>query len=325
MVAMTGDRSGTRTAIALRDALPWDDVVEIVQTAEQTGYETLFLPEVGARETFSTLAALAGRTSTIGLATGVVTTVARRQSVTAMAAATVHDLSGGRMVLGLGTGPSDPGALDRLRRYLGDVRELFEGGSIDEERRGERVRLGIAVEPPLPVWIAALGPRAVALGGAIADGVILNWCTPERVAQARASIDEAARAAGRDPHDVTVAVYVRAVIGQEPQHALPGLRAMAAQYASYPAYARQFAATGLGDDARAAAAALQSGRLDAVPERLIRSVAVVGDADEAARRLDSYRAAGADVVVVYPVAVLDPASSILATVFGLAPRPAVEA
>jgi alkanesulfonate monooxygenase SsuD/methylene tetrahydromethanopterin reductase-like flavin-dependent oxidoreductase (luciferase family) len=313
-----------RTAFALRDPLPWDDVVEIVGTGEHIGYETLFLPEIGARETFATLSALAGRTSTLGLASGVVTTVARAVSVSAMAAATVHDVSGGRMILGLGTGPGGRGALDRLRAYVVDVRTLLEGGTVEEERRGRPFRLGFPVQPPLPVWIAALGPKAVALGGEVADGVILNWCTPERVAEARRSIEASARAAGRDPRDVTISVYVRAVVGQEPEHAMPALAAAAALYASYAAYARQFDAMGLGDEAMAAAEALRTGELERVPDRLIRSVAVMGDRADAMTRLDAYRDAGADVVVVYPVAVLDPVSSILATLFGLAPRPAVE-
>jgi alkanesulfonate monooxygenase SsuD/methylene tetrahydromethanopterin reductase-like flavin-dependent oxidoreductase (luciferase family) len=325
MVPMTGDRTSSRTAFALRDALPWDDVVEIVQTAERTGYHTLFLPEVGGRETFSSLAALAGRTATLGLATGVVTTVARRVGVTAMAAATVHDVSGGRVILGLGTGPAAPGALDRLATYVHGVRELFAGRPVSDGRGDAPFHLGIAVDPVPPVWIAALGPRAVELAGRAADGVILNWCTPRRVAEARASIGEAARSSGRDPRDVTVSVYVRAVVGQEPEHAAPVLSAAAAQYASYPAYARQFEAMGLGEEARAAAEAFRSGRVGGVPEKLIRSVAAVGDAHEAAARLDDYRAAGADVVVVYPVPVLEPTSSILATLFALAPRPAVEA
>ncbi len=324
MVAMSTGSTG-RTALALRDALPWDDLVEVVRTAEETGYETLFLPEVGARETFSTLAALAQRTSTIGLATGVVTTVARRVGVTAMAAATVQDVSGGRMILGIGTGPSGPGALERLRAYASDLRTLFGGGAIDEERRGERFALGLQVERPVPVWIAALGPRSVELGGAVADGVILNWCTPERVREARAAVDEAARSAGRNPADVTIAVYVRAVVGQEPDHALPALRRFAGSYASYPPYARQFTAMGLGPEGAAAADAFRAGRLQEVPEALVRAVTVTGSREDAAERLDAYRSAGADVVVVYPVAVLDPTSSILATVFALAPRPAVEA
>jgi alkanesulfonate monooxygenase SsuD/methylene tetrahydromethanopterin reductase-like flavin-dependent oxidoreductase (luciferase family) len=325
MVAMTAERAGGRTALALRDALPWDDVVEIVRTAEETGYEALFLPEVGARETFATLSALSQRTSSIGLATGVVTTVARQVAVTAMAAATVHDVSGGRMILGIGTGPSAPGALDRLRSYVQDLRVLLDGGEVSEERRGGRSRLGLRVERPLPIWLAALGPRAVELAGAVADGVILNWCTPGRVREARTSIDAAARTAGRDPSEVTVSVYVRAVVGQEAEHALPALRAFAAQYASYPAYARQFESMGLGDEAGSAAEAHRSGRLDTVPNALIEAVAVTAAGGEAVARLDEYRSAGADVVVVYPVPVLDPVSSILATIFGLAPRPAVEA
>src|SRR5215217_1460557 len=124
MVAMTADRNRQRTGLALRDALAWNDVVEVVRTAEETGYDALFLPEVGAREAFATLSALATRTSRIRLATGVVTTLDRRVSVTAMAAATVHDVSQGRMILGVGTGPSGPGALERLRRYVEDARAL---------------------------------------------------------------------------------------------------------------------------------------------------------------------------------------------------------
>ena len=322
---MGTERAAPRTALALRDALPWGDVVEVVRTAEQTGYETLFLPEVGGRETFSTLSALAMRTTAIGLATGVVPTAARLMDVTAMAAATVHDVSAGRMILGLGTGPPDPGALGRLRSYVEGVRSLFDGRTIADDRHGEPFRLGLPVRPPLPVWIAALGPRAVALAGEVADGVLLNWCTPERVAEARRTVDASARAAGRDPRDVTIGVYVRAVIGPEPDHALPALRAAAGRYAGYPAYARQFAAMGLGDEARAAADAVRSGRPDEVPERLVRAVTVAGADGEAAAALERYRTAGADVVAVYPVPVRDPVSSILATVFGLAPRPGVEA
>ncbi len=325
MVAVAAERAPSGTAVALRDALPWTDLVEVVQSAEQTGYSALFLPEVGGRETFSTLAALAFRTSTLLLGTGVVTIDARRVGVTAMAAATVHDVSAGRMVLGLGTGPAGPGALDRLASYVADLRELLAGGAIADRSDRAPFRLGISVEPPLRVWVAALGPKAVELGGRVADGVLLNWCTPERVAEARRSIADVATSAGRDPADVTIAVYVRAVVGQEPEHAMPAVAAAAGLYASYPAYAHQFAAMGLGNEARVAAEATRSGRTGAVPERLIRSVAAVGDAGEAGARLEEYRAAGADVVVVYPVPVLDPASSILGTVFALAPRSAVEA
>ncbi|MEW6059150.1 MAG: LLM class flavin-dependent oxidoreductase [Actinomycetota bacterium] len=108
------DGSG-RVGFALREALPWRELVQVVETGERTGYEAVFVPEIAGREAFATLAGLAVHTTVLRLGTGVVTAVARGLSVTAMGAATVHELSGGRMILGLGTGRAGPGALERLR------------------------------------------------------------------------------------------------------------------------------------------------------------------------------------------------------------------
>jgi alkanesulfonate monooxygenase SsuD/methylene tetrahydromethanopterin reductase-like flavin-dependent oxidoreductase (luciferase family) len=309
-----------RTAFAIREPLPWRDLVEIVETAEQTGYEALFLPESAGREAFSTLAGLAGRTESLLLATGVVTIVARRVATTAMAAATVDELSGGRMVLGLGTGPAVSGALDRLREYVAMVREVLAGREV-KLPEGGRFRLNLKGRTePLPIWIAALNPKAMRLAGEVADGVILNWCPPERVAFARERIREGAETAGRDPASVRIATYIRACVGQEPDVALEALRAFAGQYASYPAYRRQFEAMGLGEEARTAAEAFAAGWADGVPEELVRRVCQPG---EALAGLAAYREAGADLPVIYPVPVRDPGSSVLGTLFALAPNPAV--
>lgn len=324
MSGASRDRTG-RAGLALRDPLPWRDLVEVVSTAETTGYEALFLPEISGRETFSTLAGLAAHTSRLRLATGVVTTLARGVDTTVMAAATVHELSGGRMVLGLGTGPAGPGALERLRRFVSLARAALAGEAV-EASDGEPFRLTLDAGPdPVPIWIAALGPNAMRLAGEIADGVLLNWCPPERVAFARERIREGAEAAGRDPEAVTVAVYVRACVGQEPGPTLAALRAAAGVYASYPAYLRQFEAVGLGEEAVVAAAAHRAGRPADVPEILVRRVCLLGDASDAALKLQAYRDAGADLPVVYPVPVRDASSSILGTLFALAPHPAVEA
>jgi len=298
-------------------------LVQIVQTAEQTGYEALFVPESSGREAFSTLAGLSGHTEALRLGTGIVTIVARRPSTTAMAAATVHEISGGRLILGLGTGPVGPGALDRLRGFVTLVRSALEGEEV-QTPEGGRFQLAFHPKEPVPIWIAALNHKAMRLAGEVADGVLLNWCPPERVAFARERIREGASAAGRDPGSVTLAVYVRACVGQEPRAAMAALAAMAAQYASYPAYRRQFEAVGLGEKARAAAEALAAGKPDRVPEELVRRVCLMGEASEALAGLRAYLDAGADLPVVYPVATRDALSSILGTVFALAPHPAVE-
>ncbi len=235
-----------------------------------------------------------------------------------MAAATVQERSAGRLVLGIGTGPAVPGALDRLRNLVLTIRRLLAGEAVESE--GRTLRLSLIPEDPLPIWMSALGPRAMRVAGEVADGVLLNWCTPERVRAARTAIQEGAAAAGRDPADVTVAVYVRASLGASDEACMRAVRTAAGEYASYPAYGRQFALMGLGAEAERAAEAHAAGRPDDVPERLVRSVALLGDPFAARERLDAYREAGADLPVVYPVATGDdPIGSVARTLIAAMP------
>ncbi|MDQ4109470.1 MAG: LLM class flavin-dependent oxidoreductase, partial [Actinomycetota bacterium] len=162
-----------------------------------------------------------------------------------------------------------------LQNYVRDIRDLVGGSD-----PGAALRLHLPA--PVPVWIAALGPRAVRLGGRSADGVILNWCTPDRVAEARDALRASAGESGRDPDAVTIAVYVRASFSGRSEEAL---LAAAREYASYPAYARQFEAMGVEPSA----------------EAIVSAVCLRGDHDRARKRLEAYRRAGADLPVVYPV------------------------
>lgn len=312
---MAEHRQPVGTAFALRDPLAWPDLVAIVRAAEQVGYAALFLPEIAGRDALVTLGALAGDTRDLFLATGVVPIRSRTPMLAAMAAASVHERSGGRLVLGLGTGRAGRGALDRLREVVGVLRGLLAGETV--EHRGERLRLSLVPGSPPPIWISALGRRAMRLAGEIADGVLLNWCPPERVAEARALVAEGAAAAGRDASRITVAVYVRAWVGQEEATAMSALRRATAEYASYPAYARQFEQVGLGAEAAAAAGAHRSGRVEDVAEDLVRAVCAIGA--EARDQIEAFRGAGAELPVVYPVAVGEPAASIEATLSALAP------
>jgi alkanesulfonate monooxygenase SsuD/methylene tetrahydromethanopterin reductase-like flavin-dependent oxidoreductase (luciferase family) len=203
------------------------------------------------------------------LGTGVIPMRSRTPELAAMAAATVQERSGGRHVVGVGTGGAVPGALGRLSTYVSDVRD-----HLGDSR--------VPLPAPVPVWIAALGPKATVLAGELADGVILNWCTPERVAEARATIRDAAIGAGREPDAVTIAVYVRAAFTERADEAL---LAAASEYVSYPAYARQFGHMGV----------------EPTPDAVVEAVCLPGDPSAAHERLEAYRRAGADLPVVYPV------------------------
>jgi len=299
------------TAFALRDPLPWKEFASVARTGEELGYRGVFLPEIAGRDAFAALTGLAAETEGLLLGTGVVPMTSRKARVTAMGAATVQERSGGRAILGVGTGPAGPGALDRLREYVAELRDA---------------RLSLDVGAPAPIWSAPLGPRALRAAGEIADGALLNWCPPERVTAARELIREGAEQAGRDPTSVTVAVYVRGNLGSDEAHAMEALSRATGEYASYPAYARQFDEVGLGAEAAAAAEAHRAGRPRDVPDELVRAICLVGDADAARARVEEFREAGADLPVVYPVASeRDAIGSIMGTLFALAPHPAVEA
>ncbi|HYJ59831.1 MAG TPA: LLM class flavin-dependent oxidoreductase [Actinomycetota bacterium] len=285
---MSEERQPRGLGFALRDPYAWDDLASLAREGEALGYRALFLPEISSRDTLVALNALAGETDRLLLGPGIAPLPARSTALLAMAAATVAERSGGRLLLGLGAGPPRPGALAQLRDTVLALRSLFAEGRAD--LAGERLTLGLR-PPPVPIWIAALGPRAVRLAGAVADGVLLNWCTPDRVAQARSAIDAAAREAGRDPADVAVGVYVRAAVNDDAA-AAAAVRA-AAEYAGYPAYRRQFAAMGLDPEDPGAIAA---------------AVCLVGDAGAGRGRLRAYRDAGADLPVVYPVLPHGPAA-----------------
>src|SRR5438045_8756310 len=96
---MADDMATSRVGVAIREPLAWHDLVQVVRTAEQTGYEALFVPEGMGREAFATLAGLAPVTERILLGPGVAAVTARPARTAAMAAATVQELSGGRLIL----------------------------------------------------------------------------------------------------------------------------------------------------------------------------------------------------------------------------------
>ena len=160
--------------------------------------------------------------------------------------AVIHRAAPG-LLLGVGVVPLDrrpPAtiAADVRRLALPVDRLLLGVGSGSEAARPlALVRDGVArLRDELPgvrVLVAALGPRMTELAAEIADGVLFNWAVPERLADARARLDMAARDAGRSPEAVEVWSYVRTAIGDD---ARQRLGREAARYAQGPAYGRQF-------------------------------------------------------------------------------------
>ena len=206
---------------------------------------------------------------------------ARSPALLAMAAATVQER--------LGWAAPARGR-DRSRGSRSADEARFDGrGPTPRVRRrrgavdGAAVATDLQLEKPPQIWIAALGPKATRLAGAIADGVILNWCTPERVAVAAAELAEGAEGAGRDPAAVTIAVYVRAALAPGTQEA-----------------ARR-GGRGLRDVSGVSPPVRRSRDRPAEPDDVGRAGSSSPTPRAARDRLDAYRGAGAHLPVVYPV------------------------
>src|SRR5689334_14220427 len=166
---------------------------------ERDGWDLVGIADTpgNAMDVWVALALAAERTTRVPLAACVTNLVTRHPAVTAAAAASVDALSGGRLILGLGTGHSGVVNVGTRASTPGDfLRGLTE----------VRARLG---DPPrgrpVPVYAAASGPQALRAAGAVADGVFVNYgLGAEHVARVRGLIAEGARAAGRAPTDVDV-------------------------------------------------------------------------------------------------------------------------
>jgi alkanesulfonate monooxygenase SsuD/methylene tetrahydromethanopterin reductase-like flavin-dependent oxidoreductase (luciferase family) len=144
-------------------------------------------------------------------------------------AATVNELTGGKFKLGIGLGsypsaelryqlglPEVP-AVVYTRDFVRPLRDLFAGESVDYDGAAVHlhgVRLGIKA-PPVPVYLAAMGPQLLRLAGELADGVTPNWSSPEQIVWLRERVAEGARKAGRDPADVPFAQYIRVCVDED--------------------------------------------------------------------------------------------------------------
>jgi alkanesulfonate monooxygenase SsuD/methylene tetrahydromethanopterin reductase-like flavin-dependent oxidoreductase (luciferase family) len=215
--------------------LSFQEQAELSAEAVRLGYTSVWTPEGTGHDAFQ-LCALrwAGSRAAVpeGVLTGIaVSPVALRTPVAlAMSAGTLTELTGGRFILGIGAGGvyqeryrrslglARLSVLALMRDYLVTLRALLAGERVTYDGPAIRlhdVRLGIQPPPRTPVYLGALGPEMLRLGGELADGVALNWCTAEQVAWSRARIAEGAARTGRDPATIKVIEYIRVCVDED--------------------------------------------------------------------------------------------------------------
>ncbi|MGH3587625.1 MAG: LLM class flavin-dependent oxidoreductase, partial [Pseudonocardia sp.] len=186
---------------------------DAVALSERKGFDVAWIADSQLlwRDVFATMALAAAATERIGLATAVTNFATRHPSVVASAANTVNELAPGRVVLGVGTGDSAvkplsmrPSRLGEMREGIATVRTLLADSVQDFGPRQAKLRDPVG---PVPVHIAASGPRTLRMAGEVADGVLtLAGVSPETLTGTREAVAAGAAAAGRSLDDLAFTV-----------------------------------------------------------------------------------------------------------------------
>lgn len=297
------------------------ETVEWVQFAEKLGVDMAFAAEAWWSDAVTPLAYLADKTSRIKLATGIMQTTARTPAMTAMTALTLHDLSGGRFVLGLGASgpqvveglhstPYQP-PLTRLRETVEICRMIFAGEKVKYQGKifqmplpdSEGKPIKVLHEPvELPIYLATLGPNALRYTGGSAEGWLGTSFSPDQPDAHLGYLREGATKAGRTFGDLDLCVSVRVELGDDVQ-AIIKRRKPAVAFnmggmgsAKTNFYNDAFKRAGFAEDASAIQQLWIDGKREEaakrVPDAMVTQFQALGDADMVAERLNKYREAG---------------------------------
>jgi F420-dependent oxidoreductase-like protein len=309
------------------------DQLSVVQEAERLGFDSVWAAEAYGSDAATVLAWLAAGTSTIRLGSAIFQMPGRSPAMTAMTAATIDELSAGRMILGIGSsgpqvaegwhGQRFARQLTRTREYVEVVRLAlsrerleYHGETIElplPDGPGKALRLTIAPnQDRIPIYLAAIGPKNTALAGEIADGWIPTFFSPEHVGELQGLLEQGAARAGRSLDGFDMAPTVNAHVSDDREHARNMMRPMLALYIGgmgsrqqnfynnlVQRYGFEAAAKEVQDlylDGQASAAAA------AIPDELIDLVSLAGPRDVVRDRISAFRQAGVGTLIVTPIA-----------------------
>jgi F420-dependent oxidoreductase-like protein len=310
------------------------DQLELVQEADAAGFHSVWAAEAYGSDAATVLAWLAAQTSQIKIGSAIFQMPGRSPAMTAMTAATLDQLSGGRMLLGIGTsgpqvaegwhGQRFAKQLARTREYveilrmaLARERLVYPGETYElplPDGPGKALKLMIApVQERIPIYIAAIGPKNMQLTGEIADGWLPVFFSPEHVGASRELLEEGAARAGRTlADDFDIAPTVNVAIDDDLDSARDRMRHFIALYVGgmgsrkrnfYNDLVRRY---GFDDAAKEIQDLYLDGKKDeaaaAVPVELIDIVALVGPRERVRERLEVYRDAGVGTLIAAPVA-----------------------
>ncbi len=297
---------------------PARGVIELSPLVEAAGFGAIWKGESNSTDPLVLLSGVAARTRTLQLGTAVYHIHGRSAVTLGIQAATLQDLSAGRLLLGLGVanatiaawhGGTHDRPLRRIREYVEILRRTAAGERVEYEGEiystGRRFQLAWKPEHPrFPVIFAGLGPQMTQLAGRMSDGVMVNMGTPAKVREIGDRVRAAAVDAGRAARDVQIIAKVRVSLNPDRAKARAGLRQVATFYNIADHYKDMLTASGFEAEVAAVQEAFQRGGFKAAQEALTDAYldklpVVPGTAiQEIKERLHPFAGAGVDRLII---------------------------
>jgi alkanesulfonate monooxygenase SsuD/methylene tetrahydromethanopterin reductase-like flavin-dependent oxidoreductase (luciferase family) len=286
-------------AFSIMPDSPLTSIVEWTRQAEDAGFDGVFITEAN-NDSLACCLGLGFKTHRIALGTAITNIYLRHPNLLANEAATVHEFTRGRFILGLGTGhrpanaalgidmggKSDP--MKKMRETVAVLRKMFAG------------RTNPAVSGHLPIFLAGVSRPMVRLAGEIADGVIFNFFPPERVKAALEELREGAAKASRDARQVVPALFATAFISNDIDAARRPARTLLSRYGAMPYYGNMLAAWGFEQEMSAIRSATDpKAAMAAVSDRMIDATLLVGPEERIRQRLQELTAPGIGWAIVF--------------------------
>lgn len=290
----------------------------VAQRAEELGYESLWIADVGGPDPFVVAAAAAAVTTRVRIGTAVIPAYTRTPPVIAGAAASCAELAPGRFILGIGASSENivqnwsgvPFAkpLARVRETVTTVRSILAGERTSVAGKtlsshGYRLLMRTP-SPPIPIHVGALMPPMLELAGEIADGVTLNMMPVEAVPRMIEHIRIGAARAGKDPASLEIVARFQTCVTDDRAGARALLRAAFGPYFATSVYNRFVAWCGFDEEAREILAGWQAkdrGRVAAgVTDDMLDRIGIIGSAEECRARIAAFRAAGVTTPMISP-------------------------
>ena len=336
---------GTLQAVGLSIGSRWtdmDQILAVARRADELGYDTVWIGEAWGMDAFTVLTAIACHTSRIRLGTGIATVFSRTPALLAQSIASLDVVSKGRAVLGLGTsgraviegwhGLRYARPVERTREYINIIRMALAGQRVNH--RGPLFQLAgfrllfPPVQERIPIFVASLGPKNLALTGELADGWLPIWVHVDHLPGMKKQVEEGAAKAGRSINDVSVAPQVLAYVTRNADERAEARRLLSAHMAYYlggmgPHYQELFRRYGYVEESqRVREAWAKSDREKAaslISDDMLDNIALYGDAEECREKLERFRERGADMPVI-SMPHNCPQDAIMHTLDALAPR-----